>query len=155
MSRSKRRIEHTATRITEWIGTTDSILIHTALFIVSFLFVFAGVRADTVLLVLTTAVSLEAIYLAIFIQMTVNRNTESLEDVEEDIEEIQEDVKELESGVEEISEDVEEMTQDIDKIQASDAEEAAIETTMHRALGNIEKDVQRLLADIEALKRTQ
>ena len=38
---------------------------------------------------LTTAVSLEAIYLSIFIQMTVNRNTQSLEEVEEDIEGIQ------------------------------------------------------------------
>lgn len=151
----KRRIENAATKLTKWIGTIDSIMIHTALFIVSFLFIFAGVRADTVLLIVTTVVSLEAIYLAIFIQMTVNRNTQSLEEVEEDIEEIQEDVKEIESDVDEISEDVEELTEDIDKIQASDEQEAAIETTMHRALGNIEKDVQRLLADIEALKKTQ
>lgn len=155
MQKSKWRKESLAMSFTEWVGTTQSILVHTALFIVSFLFIWAGVRADTVLLVLTTAVSLEAIYLAIFIQMTVNRNTESLEEVEEDIEEIQEDVKEIESDVGEISEDVEELTEDIDKIQASDAEEAAVENTMYRALGNIEKDVQKLLADIEALKRAQ
>jgi len=144
-----------AVGITKWVGTTQSILVHTALFIVSFLFIWAGVAAATVLLVLTTAVSLEAVYLAIFIQMTVNRNTESLEEVEEDIEEIQEDVKEIESDVGEISEDVEELTEDIDKIQEKDEEDAAIETTMHQALGNIEKDVQKLLADIDALKRTQ
>ncbi len=142
-------------RATEWIGTIDSILVHTALFIVSFFLVLAGVRVDTVLLVVTTVVSLEAIYLAIFIQMTVNRNTQSLEEVEEDIGEIQEDVKEIESDVGEISEDVEDLTEDIDKIQEKEAEEAAAETTMHRALEGIEKDVQKLLADIEMLKRTQ
>jgi len=155
MEKPRWRRENLAMSITGWVGTTQSILVHTALFIVSFLFIWAGVSAATVLLVLTTAVSLEAVYLAIFIQMTVNRNTQSLEEVEEDIEEIQEDVKEIESDVGEISEDVEELTEDIDKIQASDAEEAAVETTMHRALGNIEKDVQKLLADIETLKRTQ
>ena len=155
MERSKPYHEDRAMKITQWVGTIQSIWVHTSLFIVSFLFILAGVRTDTVLLILTTAVSLEAIYLAIFIQMTVNRNTESLEEVEEDIEEIQEDVKELESGVEEISEDVEEITEDIDKIQASDEQEAAIDTTMHRALTSIEKDVQRLLADIETLKRSQ
>ena len=155
MENKKKKNKDSAQAITKWIGTTQSIAVHTSLFIVSFLFIWAGVRADTVLLVLTTAVSLEAIYLAIFIQMTVNRNTESLEEVEEDIEEIQEDVKELESGVEEISEDVEEITEDIDKIQASDEQEAVIDTTMHRALESIEKDVQKLLVDIETLKRSQ
>ena len=49
---------------------------------------------------------MEAIYLAIFIQMTVNRNTESIEDIEEDIEDIQEDVEELSEDVEELSEEV-------------------------------------------------
>ena len=155
MENKNKKNKDSAQSLTQWIGTTQSIWVHTSLFIVSFLFIWAGVRADTVLLVLTTAVSLEAIYLAIFIQMTVNRNTQSLEEVEEDIEEIQEDVKELESGVEEISEDVEEITEDIDKIQASDAQEAAAESTMHRALTGIEKDVQKLLTDIETLKRAQ
>ncbi|MEK7082246.1 MAG: hypothetical protein AAB915_01030, partial [Patescibacteria group bacterium] len=77
MKSSKWRMENTAVKITQWIGTIESILAHTALFVVSFLFIFAGIRTDTVLLVLTTVVSLEAIYLAIFIQMTINRNTES------------------------------------------------------------------------------
>jgi hypothetical protein len=41
-----------------------------------------------VLLVLTTLVSLEAIYLSIFIQMAVNRTAQSIKEVEEDFEEI-------------------------------------------------------------------
>src|SRR3989338_463431 len=99
----KGHIESGATRATEWIGTTDSLIVHTILFAACFVVILIGVPLDTVLLALTTIVSLEAIYLAIFIQMTVNRNTKSLEEVEEDIEEIQEDVKELETGVDEIS----------------------------------------------------
>ena len=61
---------------------------------------------DDVLLILTTAVSLEAIYLAIFIQMTVNRNTAALEAVEDDIEEIAEDVEEVQKDVDEIAKKV-------------------------------------------------
>lgn len=148
MKSSKRNIENAAVKVTQWIGTIDSVLAHTALFIVSFLFIWVGVPTGTVLLVLTTVVSLEAIYLAIFIQMTVNRNTESLEEVEEDIEEIQEGVKEIES-------DVEELTEDIDKIQEKEEQEIAADTSARRALESIEKDVQKLLVDIEALKRTQ
>lgn len=150
-----RKLENLGMYVTEWVGTTRSILVHTLLFAAAFVFVYLGVRVDTVLLVLTTAVSLEAIYLAIFIQMTVNRNTKSLEEVEEDIEEIQEDVKELETGVEEISEDVEEITEDIDKIQEKDIQDIAVDTTMRNALENIEKDLQKLVRDIEMLKRTQ
>ena len=77
---------------------------------------FAGIHIDTILLILTTAVSLEAIYLAIFIQMTVNRTTVSLEEAKEDIEDIAEDVEDLEENVEDISEDVEDISEDIEEI---------------------------------------
>ncbi|TSC67183.1 MAG: hypothetical protein G01um101466_787, partial [Parcubacteria group bacterium Gr01-1014_66] len=135
--------------------TIDSVILHTLFFIAAFLLVFTGITLDTVLLVLTTVVSLEAIYLAIFIQMTVNRNTESLEEVEEDLEEIQEDVKELESDVEDISEDVEELSEDIDKIQEQEEREAITEVDMRRALEKIEGNLQTLLKDIESFKKTE
>lgn len=106
-------------KATEWIGTTQSILVHTALFILCFALYFFGIKFDQILLILTTIVSLEAIYLALFIQMTVNRNTESLEDVEEDIEEIQEDVEGLEGDFEEVREDVEGLEGNIAKIQGN------------------------------------
>src|SRR5680860_454590 len=79
----------------EWIGSFQSLITHTLLFIACFI---AGVVWDnweTVLLVLTTIVSLEAIYLSIFIQMSINRNTESLQEVEKDIDEIQVDIDEI------------------------------------------------------------
>jgi len=79
-------------KLTEWVGTPLSLILHTCLFAGIFALRYLGVTTNYILLILTTAVSLEAIYLSIFIQMTVNRNTQSLEEVEEDIEGIQEDV---------------------------------------------------------------
>ncbi|MDP3772422.1 MAG: DUF677 domain-containing protein [bacterium] len=154
MKTPKQKIEHAAVGITQWIGTTDSIIVHTILFLASLGLIVVGVRPDAVLLIVTTIVSLEAIYLSIFIQMTVNRNTKSLEEVEEDIEEIQEDVKEIESDVDEISEDVEELSEDMDKIQERDEKDSVVESDMHKALGKIEGDLQALLRDIEQLKKT-
>lgn len=155
MRPAKQKNEDLATRLTEWVGTPASIAVHTFLFVLAFAFVLFGVGVDTVLLVLTTVVSLEAIYLAIFIQMTVNRNTRSLEEVEEDIEEIQEDVKEIETDVGEISEDVEELAEDMDKIQEIEEKETVADTGTRAAVEKIEKDIQRLLQDIEALKQSQ
>jgi len=64
---------------------------------------------DTILLVLTTAVSLEAIYLSIFIQMSINKSHRSLEEIGDDIDEIQEDVDEIQEDVDEIQEDIDEI----------------------------------------------
>ncbi|MBI4225250.1 MAG: DUF1003 domain-containing protein [Candidatus Sungbacteria bacterium] len=151
---AKQKNEDLATQLTEWVGTPVSILVHTFLFAFAFIFVWLGVALDTVLLVLTTMVSLEAIYLALFIQMTVNRNTRSLEEVEEDIEEIQEDVKEIETDVGEISEDVEELAEDVDKIHEIEQKETVADTGTRAAVEKIEKDLQRLMEDIKVLKGT-
>lgn len=102
---------------TNWIGSKASLVFHTIFFVIMFSLPFFGFELDTVLLFLTTLVSLEAIYLAIFIQMTVNRNTQSLEEVEEDIEEIHEDVEEIQADVDEIQEDVDEIQEDVEEIE--------------------------------------
>lgn len=102
-------IEKLSTKITTWIGTPWSIVVHTILFIGIFGLGYLGFDTDKILLILTTAVSLEAIYLSIFIQMTVNRTTASLEEAKEDIEDIAEDVEDLGEDVEDISEDIEEI----------------------------------------------
>lgn len=109
-------IEKLSIKVTRWIGTPWSIIIHTFLFAFIFSLRFFGVRIEDILLILTTAVSLEAIYLAIFIQMTINRTTASLEEARDDIEDIQEDVEDLEENVEDISEDVEDISEDIEEI---------------------------------------
>lgn len=91
-------LEKISFKLTDWVGTPLSLIIHTLLFFGIILLRYFGLTRDQILLILTTAVSLEAIYLSIFIQMSVNRATESLEEVEEDIEDIQEDSNEEEEA---------------------------------------------------------
>lgn len=163
-------IEKLFIAVTEWVGTTQSIFVHTILFILCFSLYFFGIKFSQILLILTTVVSLEAIYLSLFIQMTVTRNTESLEDVEEDIEEIQEDVEGIEGDVEglegnikhihanvrDLEADVEDISEDIDRIQVDDDHENTAEELAHirsgRSMQNIEKELITLSKGIIALK---
>lgn len=140
------KLEQISIAFTNWIGTTQSLVVHTLFFIGSLALAVLGFNTDQVLLVLTTLVSLEAIYLSIFIQMTVNRNTKSLEEVEADIDEIQEDVEGLE-------EDVEEISTDIDEIQAEDEEEEAQDVKDAKALDSIRLQLQRLQKDLDNIKK--
>ncbi|MFZ1075287.1 MAG: hypothetical protein WAN50_02845 [Minisyncoccia bacterium] len=129
---------HPIERLTTAIGSVPSLLLHTTVFLCFFaLSIFHIVGWDIMLLVLTTLLSLEAIYLAIFIQMTVNRHSESLQEVEADIDEIQEDV-------EEISEDIEDM-----------AEEEDVEKPQTAMLEELMTDLRKVLADVENLKKGQ
>ncbi len=139
----KTTIEKVAIWMTEWVGSVQSLIIHTILFVSCFVMVLLGVNFDEVLLLLTTVVSLEAIYLAIFIQMSVNRTAQSLEEVEEDIDEIQEDVDEIQKDVDEIQEDVDEIQQD------DDTDDGA-----HKAsLDSIKEVLQNLIKEVESLKK--
>ena len=104
-------------RLTAWVGSVPSLIVHTCVFAGSFAVALLGYADfDRVLLIVTTLVSLEAIYLAIFIQMTVNRQAKELHDVSEDVEEIQEDVEEISKEVEEMSEDVEGIQEDVEEM---------------------------------------
>src|SRR3989338_4312277 len=89
-----KNIKDLPVKVTDWIGSISSLLVHTVFFGAMFAMYAAGFNLEKLLLVLTTIVSLEAIYLSILIQMTVNRNTQSLQEVEEDIDEIQEEIQE-------------------------------------------------------------
>ena len=83
-------------RVIVWVGSPASLLLHTIAFFAFFAASLSHlVDWTTMLLVLTTVVSLEAIYLAIFIQFSVNRQAASLKEVEEDVESIQEDIGEI------------------------------------------------------------
>lgn len=162
------------------IGSIASLVLHTIFFFVSFMLsILDIVEWQTMLLVLTTVVSLEAIYMAIFIQISVNRNTAQLREVEEDIEEIQEDVEELGEDVEDIQEDIEEISEDIDEIQEdvedlseeenaeNEADKAvAVETERKekrerkerkerdekQILERLSLDVHKLISELEALR---
>ncbi len=120
----KNRLQDLALSFTEWVGSIQSVVVHTLIFVASFAAVSLGLIAfDRMLLVLTTAVSLEAIYLAIFIQMSLNLARESLAEVEQDIDELQEDVDEIQEDVGEIQSDVDEIQEDVDEIQEEITEE--------------------------------
>jgi low affinity Fe/Cu permease len=152
--------EDFATKITSWVGSTTSLYVHTIFFIVVFILPIFGMSISTTLLVLTTAVSLEAIYLSILIQLTVNRNTQSLQEVEEDIDEIQADVDEIQEDVDEIQKDVDEIEKDVDEIQVDvDGIEKDVDSfhtkNTHDALGSIEQKIQSIVEDLEALKKNR
>ena len=104
---------------------------------------FFDIPSADILLILTTLVSLEAIYLSIFIQMTVNKHGEELEEVSEDIGEIQEDVDELQEDVEEITEEE----------GAEEAEEERRKVEQKNALVTIQTDLRKLMQDIEKLQQ--
>lgn len=135
-------IERFAIKATHSIGSTNSILIHTALFMMAFMLYFIGFNLSNILLVVTTIVSLEAIYLSIFIQMSVNRQARKLHAVSKDIEEIQEDVEEIQEDVEEIQEDVGEIEKDVDEIQ-KDVDE------IQEDVDEIGKDVDEISEDMD------
>lgn len=117
-------LEKIANGITWWIGSIPSLIVHTLFFIISFLLpILHIVEFDKMLLILTTVVSLEAIYLAIFIQMSVNKSHEKIEDIQEDIEDIQEDIEEISEDIEEINEDIEDIQEDIEEINEDEEDE--------------------------------
>lgn len=143
-------IEIISVTIPKWMGTTTSIIVHTVLFGGIFLLRITGMSVDQIMLILTTIVSLEAIYLSLFIQMTVNKQAASLENVEGDIDEIQKDV-------EGIGDDVEEMSEDIEEIQKDDEEEDKEDEEWMRKMKSLDKistDLSRLMQDVQFLKES-
>ncbi len=138
-------LEELSQRMTNSIGTTTSLIVHTFLFVGIFVLGFFGVSVDQTLLILTTIVSLEAIYLAIFIQMTVNRTTLSLANVEEDIDDIQGDVDDIQEDVDSLETNMKEISDDY----IDDSEE----TEVVKALKDIEIRLKDLQGDIAILKK--
>lgn len=132
-----------------WIGSSASLITHTIIFVGFFIAGLLGFDWSTLLLILTTIVSLEAIYLSIFIQMSVNKNTKSLEEVEEDIEEIQEDIDEIQEDVDEIQTDVDEIQEDVVEIVKED-QHVLLEL---ETLDDIEKTLAKLQEDIIQLRK--
>ena len=151
------RIASLVERLITWVGSPASLVIHTAAFIAFFAAsILHLVDWDTMFLTLTTMVSLEAIYLSIFIQFSVNRQAASLKEVEEDVESIQEDVEELGEHVEGIKEDVEEIQEDIEEISEDESEEAAEELRKQRqaeTLESLTNDVKAMLRQLESMRR--
>lgn len=117
----KNNLESFAGKVTQWIGSIWSIVIHTVIFLFFIVLILLGYNADKVMLILTTIVSLEAIYLSLFIQMTVNKHSEHIADIAEDVDDIQEDIDDIQEDIEEISEDVEDIQEDIEELSDEDS----------------------------------
>lgn len=139
------RLETLALSITRGVGSVTSIIIHTILFIGSFMLVLFGFNFDRVLLVLTTVLSLEAIYLSIFIQLSVNYQARALASVEKEIDEIAEDVGEIAEDVGEIAEDVEGIQETHEEIQENIEE-------IQKDVEEIQKDVDEIQEDVEEIQ---
>lgn len=132
------KLENIAISVTRGIGSIWSVIIHTLLFAGAFVSILLGAELERVLLVLTTIVSLEAIYLSIFIQMSVNHQAKALANVEKDIDEISQDVEEIAEDVEEIAEDVEEIAEDMEDIQEN--------------VEDIQEDMEEIQEDLDEMQ---
>ncbi|MFA6273619.1 MAG: DUF1003 domain-containing protein [Candidatus Paceibacterota bacterium] len=144
LKRPRKKIEKASDKFVRWVGSPDSLFFHTIFFTIMISLTFSDIGFDKIMLVLTTIVSLEAIYLSIFIQMTVNKHGKELEEVSEDIDEIQEDVEEIEKDIDEIQKDVDEIQEDVEDIE-EDKPKIIFE--------KIEKNLQDLMNEISELKK--
>lgn len=146
------RLEKFSAQATDRVGSVTSLVVHTVLFIGIFSLRVFGFSFEEILLILTTLVSLEAIYLAIFIQMTVNRQAAGLAEVQEDIEDIQKDVEEISEDIEDIQGEVKDMSEDIDEIsedlEEDDLTEEQEKRTTQEKLVQIEAALHKILEDI-------
>ena len=135
-------LERVAIGSTKYIGSPTSLVLHTIFFVVVFGLQKFGFTFEQTMLILTTAVSLEAIYLSLFIQMTVNRQARQIEEVSDDVDDIQEDVEEISKGIDEIQEDVEDIQENAEEISA-DME------GIHENIEGIKEDVEDLSEEFE------
>ena len=143
--------EYVSFRAVKWVGSLPSLIFHTVAFAGSFSLYFFGFDFNSILLVVTTIVSLEAIYLSIFVQMTLNRHSEELEEIQEDVDEIQEDVDEIQEDVEDIQEEI----VDEDGNPAEQLVPGATGSGEAATLSRIERELARVAAEIAALRQSR
>jgi low affinity Fe/Cu permease len=149
----KEKLEQFAFTVTRLVGSIESIIVHSMIFLASFMAVWSGlIPFDRMLLVLTTIVSLEAIYLSIFIQMTINYQAEDIDEIQEDIDEIQEDVDEIQEDVDEIQEDVDEIQEDVEEMTEEEKADEVREAGQAQTLEQIHIGLKKLMGDIEKLQ---
>ncbi len=164
---SKKVTTTVAHKFTQWIGTPSSIIVHTILFIGVFFLSLFGLSTEEILIILTTAVSLEAIYLSIFIQMSINKTSASIEEVGKDVDELQEDIEDIEGNVKDISKDIDEIqedvediegnvkdiSKDIDEIQDDDDKQEDEVKRAARIIGKVELQMQEIMKELQNLKK--
>jgi len=140
-------------KIIKSIGSTGSLIIHSIIFIIAFFLYFSEIfDKNTILLILTTIVSLEAIYLSILIQMSVNFQSKKFEEIKKDVEDIQENVEDIQKDVEDIQENVEDIQENVEEIQENVAEEDEEDDEYESALTEVRETLKKLLLNFDELK---
>ena len=96
-------LDQASDKLIKWIGSTNSLIVHTAVFALTLVscWIFP-ITFNSVLLILTTVVSLEAIYLAILIQRSVNQQSIRLDDVEESLDDVGESLGDVEESIDDV-----------------------------------------------------
>jgi low affinity Fe/Cu permease len=119
--------------ITNAMGSTTSVVLHTVAFVAIFIPLLFGFSLDKILLTLTTVVSLEAIYLAIFIQRSVNKQSMRLEAaIDKIVANVTQNLEEpLDEVVDEIRRTVKETHQAVIKVVAAESDQVVKELTEH------------------------
>jgi len=145
-------LEQMALATTSYIGSFYSLVLHSIFFVGIFSLQWLGFSFDQIMLILTTVVSLEAIYLAIFIQMTVNHQARKLAEVSEDVEDISEDMEEISKDIDGIQEDVEDIGEDVEK---GDETLALKHQRDQEKVSHIENILKELLQEVRDLKDKQ
>jgi low affinity Fe/Cu permease len=146
----KWNIDTIADTVTTHIGSGVSLVLHTIVFGVCIVLIISGFHSETIMLALTTLVSLEAIYLSLFIQITVNKNSKVISEISQDVDEIQVDIDEIQHDVDEIQEDVEDIGEELDIEEVADTV-AEIQESMR--LDRIESVLVELVKEIKEIKK--
>ena len=140
-------IDIASDKVSRWIGSTASLITHTIFFLIAFVshWLF-GWAFGFILLVLTTAVSLEAIYISIFIQRSVNQQGVRLEEVEESLDDVEEALDDVEEGLDEVEEG-------LDDVEKSLARRSKAKNATHeQVLTDLQDTAKKIEALVAALK---
>lgn len=134
-------IDKFSDHLTSWIGSTASLLVHTVVFGFAFAshWIF-GWDYDFILLVLTTVVSLEAIYFSIFIQRSVNQQALRLQEVEESIDDVEEALDDVEEALDETEDDIAGISSDTIK-------------ELQKPIADIAAQMELLLKELQSAKK--
>jgi len=111
-------MEKFAQKVTHWLGTPASLAFHTVFFFGMLLWCILDKKdRETLLLIFTLAVSLEAIYQMIFLQMTANKQGKELTEVKSTVAEVHESVETVQEAVETVQETVGEVQETVSEVQ--------------------------------------
>ncbi len=137
-------------KIPENIGTPISLLVHTLIFLIflSLPFLGFGLQSEQVNIFFTTLLSLEAIYLAIFIQMSVNLSNQTIQDLSEDIDDLSGDIDEIGEDIVEIQGDIDYMTEEDELISSNPSNHA----TMSQQIEMLQKQIHTMSSMIDKMK---